>query len=126
MAKQKAAPKYLNLLAIKLPPGGIASIGHRISGVFMFLSIPLFVWLFGLSLESEAGFLRAVELMQGTPFRLLSLVLVWSLSHHLLAGLRHLFLDIDVGVEKGAARLSAYAVNAGGVLLAAIYAASLL
>ncbi len=126
MVKQKTAPKFLNLLAIKLPPGGIASIGHRISGVLMFLSIPLFAWLFGLSLQNETGFLRAAEIVQGTPFRLLSLVLVWSLSHHLLAGVRHLFLDIDVGVDKGAARISAYAVNAGALLLAAAYAVSLL
>lgn len=126
MVKQQAAPKFLNLLAIRLPPGGIASIGHRISGVLMFLSIPLFAWLFGLSLESEQNFQQAVSYLHATPFRLLSLALVWSLSHHLLAGVRHLLLDIDVGVTKGSARNSARVVNFGAVLLAAAYAVSLL
>lgn len=126
MAKQQAAPKFLNLLAIRLPPGGIASIGHRISGVLMFLSIPLFAWLFGLSLESEEGFRQAAVYLHTTPFRVLSLLLVWSLSHHLLAGIRHLLLDIDVGVTRGPARTSARVVNFGAALLAIAYAVSLL
>jgi succinate dehydrogenase / fumarate reductase cytochrome b subunit len=126
MAQQKAAPKFLNLLAIRLPPGGIASIGHRISGVLMFLSIPIFAWLFGLSLESEQGYRQAAGYLHTTPFRLLSLALVWSLGHHLLAGIRHLLLDIDIGVGKASARTSARVVNVGAVLLAIAYAAILL
>ncbi|TCK18401.1 succinate dehydrogenase subunit C [Thiogranum longum] len=121
MAKQKAAPKFLNLLAIRLPPGGIASIGHRISGVLMFLSIPLFAWLFGLSLENEQGFVRAVGYLHSTFFRLLLLFMVWSLSHHLLAGIRHLLLDADIGVDKPTARLTARIVNFAALLVVAAY-----
>ena len=55
----KLLRKFLNLLQIELPPGGIASIAHRISGVLMFLSIPLLAWLFGLSLQSEQGWRAA-------------------------------------------------------------------
>ncbi len=121
MAKQKAAPKFLNLLAIRLPPGGIASIGHRISGVLMFLSIPLFAWLFGLSLDSEEGFRQAVTYLHTTPFRLLLLVLFWSLSHHLLAGIRHLVLDVDIGVDRRPARASARVVNFGAIVLVILY-----
>ncbi len=126
MTKQKAAPRFLNLLAIRLPPGGVASIGHRISGVLMFLSIPLFAWLFALSLQSADGFDRAAAWLHTPPFRLLSLLLVWSLSHHLLAGLRHLLLDVDIGVDKARARASARLVNFGALALAALYAGSML
>ena len=126
MATSKAAPKFLNLLKIKLPPGGIASIAHRISGVFMFLSIPLATWLFALSLESEQGFRDAKEFLSCTPVILLSLLLVWSLSHHLLAGIRHLLLDIDIGVERHQARISAWLVNLGAVLIVAVYLVTLL
>ena len=126
MAKQKASPRFLNLLAIRLPPGGIASIGHRISGVLMFLSIPLIAGLFALSLKNEQGFQQAVGYLHATPFRLLSLLLVWSLLHHLLAGIRHLLLDIDIGVGKAPARISARVVNFGAVLLAGVYAVWLL
>ncbi len=126
MDRQIPAPKFLNLLQIKLPPGGIASIAHRISGVFMFLAIPLAAWLFGLSLQSEQGYQAALGHLQSVPVRLLSVVLVWSLSHHLLAGLRHLLLDIEIGVELQQARFSAWLVNLGGLLLTALYLVMLL
>jgi succinate dehydrogenase / fumarate reductase cytochrome b subunit len=126
MARQKAAPRFLNLLLIKLPPGGVASIGHRISGVLMFLCIPALSWLFALSLENEQGFQRSLDYLRSTPVTLLSLLLVWSLSHHLLAGIRHLLLDVEIGLEKTAARASAWLVNLGAVLATAGYAVSLL
>lgn len=126
MARQKPAPKFLNLFVIKLPPGGIASIGHRISGVLMFLSLPLFAWLFGLSLENPQGFQQAREYLHTTPVLLLSVLLVWSLCHHLLAGIRHLLLDIEIGLDKDKARLSAWLVNLGALLATIWYAVSLL
>jgi succinate dehydrogenase / fumarate reductase cytochrome b subunit len=126
MATNKSAPKFLNLLKIKLPPGGITSIAHRISGVLMFLCIPLLTWLFGLSLESEQGFLEVRDFLRSVPVILVSLILVWSLSHHLLAGLRHLLLDIDIGVQKAQARASAWLVNLGALLMTGLYMVTLL
>lgn len=126
MARKKPAPKFLNLIKIKLPPGGIASIGHRISGVLMFLSIPFIGWEFGRSLESEQGFREVRDCLQSTPVIVLSLLLVWSLSHHLLAGVRHLFLDVGIGVDKSPANATAWLVNLGALLITALYAVSLL
>ncbi|MCO6411142.1 MAG: succinate dehydrogenase, cytochrome b556 subunit [Thiogranum sp.] len=126
MAKQKAAPRYLNLFRIKLPVGGVTSIGHRISGVLMFLLIPLAVWLFALSLESAEGFRQVNDYLDSPPLLALSLLLVWSLSHHLLAGIRHLFFDIDIGMEKETARASAWVVNIGALLITLLYLVRLL
>lgn len=120
MERPKPAPKFLNLLQIELPPGGIASIAHRISGVVMFLSIPLLTWLFALSLQSEQGYARALEVLRLLPVRLLMLVLAWSLAHHLLAGIRHLLLDLEVGMSRRAARRSAWLVNLGALALTAL------
>jgi len=125
MARKKP-PKFLNLIKIKLPPGGIASIGHRVSGVLMFLLIPFIAWEFSRSLESEEGFREVQDCLQSTPVILLSLVLVWSLSHHLLAGVRHLFLDMEIGVEKNSANATAWLVNLGALLMTAVYAVRLL
>jgi succinate dehydrogenase cytochrome b subunit len=124
MDRPKPAPKFLNLLQIELPPGGIASIAHRISGVLMFLSIPLLAWLFGLSLQDEEGYRAALGYLQQPPLRLLSLVLVWALAHHLLAGLRHLFLDLEIGMSRTGARASALLVNLGALALTALYLVS--
>jgi len=126
MVQQKPAPKYLNLIKIKLPPGGIASIGHRISGVLMFLAIPFVAWEFSRSLSNQQGFREVLDCLQSTPVVLLSLPLAWSLSHHLLAGVRHLFLDMEIGVDKTSANTTAWVVNIGALLLTALYAASLL
>ncbi len=126
MNTKKPAPRYLNLLKIKLPPGGIASIGHRISGVLMFLGVPFFAWLFAHSLESESAYLEVVQLMDSPLLLPVFLLLVWSLSHHLLAGIRHLLLDIHIGVEKTQARGSAWVVNIGALALTAAYLLRLL
>ena len=92
----------------------------------MVLCIPWLSWLFALSLEHEQGFQQTRETLQSTPVILLSLLLVWSLSHHLLAGIRHLLLDVEIGLEKNAARASAWLVNLGALLATAGYAVSLL
>ena len=126
MAKPRTAPKFLNLFRIKLPVGGVASIGHRISGVLMFLAIPFSAWLFGVSLEDAQGFRQAREWLQSPLFILVSLLLVWSLAHHLLAGVRHLLLEIEIGIERKPARVSAWFVNLGAVAVTLLYLVNLL
>jgi len=121
MDRKKPAPRFLNLIQIKLPPGGIASIGHRISGVFMFFSIPMIAWLFAWSLENEAAYLEIIGLLKSPVAQLIAVILVWSLSHHLLTGIRHLLLDIGIGVDKLKARASAWVVNIGALVLTAVY-----
>ena len=92
----------------------------------MFLFTPLLAWLFGLSLENPQGFEQAGEYLHSIPLMLLSVLLVWSLSHHLLAGIRHLLLDAEIGLDKDTARLSAWLVNLGALLATAWYAVNLL
>lgn len=120
MARHSTAPKYLNLLRIQMPVGAVLSIAHRISGVFLFLSLPFLVYLLGLSLQDEAGYARTRAWLDTPLVQLILLVLAWSLFHHLLAGIRHLLLDFHIGVERAAARRSAWLVNlaAIGLLLA--------
>lgn len=123
MSVKKPAPKFLNLFVIKLPPSGIVSIAHRVSGVLMFVSIPLIAYLFALSLESQQGFQQAQAWLASPPALILTVLLVWSFSHHLLAGIRHLLLDIDIGVQRSQARTSAWLVNLGALLLTVLYLA---
>ena len=123
MSVKKPAPKFLNLFVIKLPPSGIVSIAHRVSGVLMFVSIPLIAYLFALSLESQQGFQQAQAWLASPPALILTVLLVWSFSHHLLAGIRLLLLDIDIGVQRSQARTSAWLVNLGALLLTVLYLA---
>lgn len=110
MIRKPKRPVFLNLLAIRLPVAGVMSIAHRIAGVLMFLSIPLGLYLLDLSLRSPAGFEQAAAVLDSHWLMLIGLVLLWSLLHHLLAGVRYLLLDIDIGIEKPFFRQTAWAV----------------
>ena len=107
-------PVHLYLPKIKLPIGGITSILHRATGVYLFLALPILLYLLDQSLHSGAGYAAASNTLHTFWGVLLLFGLMWSLLHHLLAGIRYLLIDVHWGVEKTTARQTAR-----GVLLAA-------
>jgi succinate dehydrogenase / fumarate reductase cytochrome b subunit len=111
MTTQRSAPVYLNLLRIRFPVGAVTSIGHRIAGVFLFLSLPVLIYLLELSLQGPAGFARAHVTVQNGWFEAGFTLIAWSLLHHLLSGIRFLLIDIEKGVTLQQARRSAWLVN---------------
>lgn len=111
-------PVHLNLLKIKLPIGGVMSIIHRATGVFMFLSLPVLIYLLDLSLSGVAGFAKADSLVHSLVGVVFVFLLMWSIAHHLLAGIRYLLIDVDKGVEKEMARQTALGVTIAGPILA--------
>lgn len=119
----KPRPIYLNLFAIRQPVPAVASILHRISGVLLFLvGIPLLLWFVQRSLASQAAFDAALAPLL-TPFgKLVLLGLGWSYLFHLLAGLRHLALDLHIGIALAPARSSAALVLVLSILLAIVIA----
>ncbi len=110
-------PVYLNLLRIRLPVAGVVSILHRISGVLLVLALPPLFYLLQRSLESETGYRAAQELFGGMTGRLVLAGLVWLAVEHLLSGVRHLLLDIDVGISRRASAWSARLVLAASIAL---------
>ncbi|MGD2111907.1 MAG: succinate dehydrogenase, cytochrome b556 subunit [Gammaproteobacteria bacterium] len=122
MPSQRTAPVYLNLFRIRFPAGAVTSIAHRISGVLLFLSLPFLVYLLDRSLQGPAGFEEAADWLACGWIRTVSVVIVWSLLHHLLAGVRFLLIDLEIGVGLSAARRSAWGVNLAAGLLALAWA----
>jgi succinate dehydrogenase / fumarate reductase cytochrome b subunit len=122
MTDQQSTPVFLNPFHIRFPAGAVASIAHRISGVLLFLSLPFLAWLLDLSLQGPDGHARAVELLQPAWVRLGSVLIAWSLFHHFVAGIRFLLIDIHIGVNLPAARISARAASMAALLLALLYA----
>ena len=117
-------PVFLDLRAMRWPPGAVASILHRASGLLLFLAIPLALWVLERSLAGPEGFERARAALSSGPARLALAALAWALAHHLAAGVRFLLMDAGLlghGVRAG--RASAWvAVTAGAVgLLAAAW-----
>ena len=121
MPNQRTAPVYLDLFRIRFPARAITSIALRISGVFMFLCLPFVIYLLDLSLQGPGGFERAMEWLQCGWTKAGSVVIVWSLLHHLLAGIRFLLIDIEIGATLPIARNSARSINIAAGLLTLAY-----
>ena len=109
MVKHKR-PVFLNLWQIRFPITAIMSIMHRLTGVLLFLAIPFFIYALQQSLQSESGFQTVIGYADSLAMKIALLLLVWSLLHHFLAGVRYLLLDIDIGIELPQARLTAWLV----------------
>lgn len=125
LAEKKKRPLWYNLSPLNLPVPGLVSIFHRISGVLLFAGLIWFLFLLDMSLASEAGFARFRIYLGHVPVKVAMLVLLWAYLHHLCAGVRHLFLDIEMGVELRAARRSAFAVFAVSLALTVLIGAKL-
>ncbi len=125
----KQRPQFRNIhvsqiVAYRLPPAGIVSILHRISGVLMFLLMPFIIWMFDASVTSEvsygvfkAAFAAGVGFVPGWFVKLVVLALIWAYLHHLIAGIRHLWMDATHAVTKQFGHSSAIATLAISVLL---------
>jgi succinate dehydrogenase / fumarate reductase cytochrome b subunit len=119
-------PVYLDLFSIRQPLPAIVSILHRISGALLFLAgIPLLLWFVQRSLASPEGFAAAMAPFTGVVGKIALLVLAWAYVYHLLAGLRHLALDLHVGIRLQPARSSAAVVLVLSILIALIVAVRL-
>jgi succinate dehydrogenase / fumarate reductase cytochrome b subunit len=119
----KPRPVYLNLFAIRQPLPAIVSILHRASGALLFLAgIPLLLWFVQRSLASPAGFDAAMQPFATPLGKLVLLVLAWCYVYHLLAGLRHLALDLHLGISLGPARSSSALVLVISIVLAVVIA----
>ena len=108
----------------RLPPAGWVSILHRVSGMLMFVLLPLVIWLFDTSVTSEisygqftSAFTAGIGWIPGWLVKLAVLGLIWSYLHHLLAGLRHLWMDATHAVELEFGRQSALFVLAASLVL---------
>ncbi|MBP6777161.1 MAG: succinate dehydrogenase, cytochrome b556 subunit [Piscinibacter sp.] len=98
----------------RLPLAGIVSILHRASGALMFVLLPFVVWLFDASVTSEISYARftnafvaGIGWLPAWAVKLVVLALIWSFLHHLVAGLRHVWMDVTHSVSKEWGRQSA-------------------
>jgi succinate dehydrogenase / fumarate reductase, cytochrome b subunit len=128
-ATPKPRPVFRNIhvtqiIKYRLPPAGMVSIGHRISGVMMFLLLPFVVWLFDVTLTSEVSYGRfssaytaGLGIFPAWIVKLVTLGLIWAFLHHFVAGLRHLWMDMTHAVTKEFGRISALVTLGVSLLL---------
>ena len=110
MLTKTKRPKYLNLFKIRQPVMAVVSILHRVSGVFLFLAIPVLIYWLALSVRSPEDYATATSFFLSPWSRLIGLVLAWALAHHFFTGIRYLLMDISIGEHLPLARISAWVV----------------
>jgi len=116
----KKRPEFRNINALtdlpsyRLPAAGIVSILHRISGLIMFLLLPLIVWMFDTSVSSEISFAKfsaafniGLGFVPAVLVKVVVLGLIWAYLHHLIAGVRHVYMDVCHAVTKEFGKSSA-------------------
>src|SRR4051812_5803361 len=125
LAAKRKRPVWFNVSLLNLPAPGLLSIFHRVSGALLFLGLVWFLFLLELSLGSEAGFERARAYVSHPLVKLALLGFLWAYLHHFCAGIRYLFLDIDVGMRLETARRTSFVVFAASLALTVILGARL-
>lgn len=95
MSKEKQKVIYLNIRTIKFPVTAIASILHRISGFFLFISLGPILWLLRLSLSSEEKFCTISNflLKNNCIFKFLTWIIITILIYHVIFGIRQILMD---------------------------------
>jgi succinate dehydrogenase / fumarate reductase cytochrome b subunit len=133
----KERPVYRNIhvtqiVGYSLPPAGMVSILHRVSGALMFLLLPFVVWLFDVSLGSEISyerfsnaFVAGIGFVPAWLIKLVVLGLIWSYLHHFIAGLRHLWMDATHSVGRQSSRISALVTLGSSLVLTLVLGARL-
>ena len=106
--------RLIDALGYRLPLAGLVSILHRASGLVMFILLPFIIWMFDTSLTSEitysqftSVFTSGTGFLPGWFYKLVALALIWAFLHHLIAGLRHLWMDATHAVTLQFGRSSA-------------------
>ena len=102
-------PVFLNLLKIKLPMNAVASITHRLSGMYVFfITLPMSLALLFLSKKNETTFtylkVHLNELNFLSFFVYISFLIFF---YHLLTGIRHLLQDLHIGDSMNMLNISA-------------------
>ena len=105
-AVKKDRPEFKNIHFLKnlpfyyWPIGAFVSFGHRVSGALLTLLLPYALYLLEKSLTSETSFAHFQGIASHWFVKLIILVLVWAYLHHFCAGIRHLLIDLHIGVNK--------------------------
>ena len=127
---KKSRPEFRNihifdLMNYRMPLASVISILHRVSGLLLFLLLPFILFLLDKSLLSENSYDELKVVASKWFVKLIVLALSWAYLHHFCAGIRHLVMDVHIGLDKDSARKSAAGVFVVSLPLAALVALKL-
>lgn len=110
-------PVNLDLFTIKQPLPAIASILHRISGIIVFVGIALLIYILDKTLASQQGFAEVQGFLDSVFVKLVLWGVLSALAYHLVAGCKHLLMDMGIGESLESGRTGAKIVIGISVIL---------
>lgn len=116
----KQRPVNLDLSTIKMHPAANASILHRVSGVIMVFAIGILLLTLSTSLSSAEGFAQIQGYLDGLFFKFIIFGCLSALTYHLLAGVRHLLMDLGHFEELASGNISAKVIIVTWLVLSAV------
>lgn len=110
-------PVNLALNTMRFPVMAIASILHRLSGIGIFILLPYILFLLHQSLSNEEGFQYVQNLLNNPIHKVLMFLFLAAIIYHILAGIRHIIMDMGFGETLQSGRFSATAVIIAAFIL---------
>jgi len=113
-----ARPLSPHLQIYRWPITMATSIAHRVTGVGLAIGTLIVAWWL-LALAAGPQYYDTFSMIARHPLgQIVLFCFVWSLTYHLLNGIRHLAWDIGLGFDVQTANRSAFAVIALSLLFA--------
>ena len=99
----------------------LISITHRIVGVINLMALILiFIWLLALSF-GESNYELFLLIINSFFGKFILVGFTWTMSFHILSGIRHLFWDLGYGFEIKTANISGVIVIISSLILTIIF-----
>lgn len=117
-------PVNLDLSKFSFPLPALTSIVHRITGVALFVGVAILMYALDVSLSGEEGFNSIKECFDSFFVKLIVWGVVSALLYHLVAGIKHLLMDIGIGETLEGGLLGAkltIAISAILIVLAGVW-----
>ena len=110
-------PVNLDLKTVKMPFAAVLSILHRITGVIIFFGVPFLLWLLQQSLSSPMGYAEVQNFIGSGFWRLAFFGIVWAFAYHIMAGIKHLFMDVGYAETPEGAKVAATLIVLGNIIV---------
>lgn len=118
-ARPYGRPLSPHLQIYRWPITMVASITHRATGIALAAGLGLLAWWLIAAATGPDAYAVFTTAARNIIGEIVLFGFLWSLSYHLLNGIRHLFWDIGYGFRVPTARITAAFVFVASILLAA-------
>lgn len=110
-------PTNRDVTKYRFPLTAIISILHRVSGVVLFLAMPLFLCALASSLSSAEQFESLRASLQQPIYKMIVWAILAALSFHWVAGVRHIVMDIGFAESLRGGQMGAKIVLIVSIIL---------